>query len=531
MALRTPALLAVEGYDNYDNYDTFDDSLSTDAWGAARPSRPSSVHEQDDGKAATATATATVELASIMMAAANTISAGPSSPPLEQMRAQDFVPPARPSSTPFPQPEQRTDDLRCFSCPVDAAGDAMEIDAPPSPMSFTASLASPVVNLNDLPAEIHECILDHLFGYRVSTTSKSSLGMPCVTKSWGTALRHSRRRELSELAMVGPVWRDLVQGRLYRHIKIKATGQSTNDALVYFANHPHLRAYVKHVEIWFPVFQQRYGPTVTVLPTITLDSTGSATYVLPVDNCSLEETFYFVSTTFPEVCVLTLEGGERRKAPPVRHFIRDAKPTNTMPKIGTVRTLVCKGQWNLIRGESDFNAIVSALPNLREWHGSYSKPKSKAYLTMAAILPRLPAQMTNLQLCLDGDYRRELSFPRYFLKVSDKLHFCRRLAEAAPALEHLSYTGRVCRAFFDLAAHRTDPRRSKLRSIDLTVKNCCRHVNAWQESGSGITDMHFINAFETLVLAGIRALAKFKNLEYLRIRYVDLGWFPPVSFV
>jgi hypothetical protein len=35
--------------------------------------------------------------------------------------------------------------------------------------------------------------------------------------------------------------------------------------------------------------------------------------------------------------------------------------------------------------------------------------------------------------------------------------------------------------------------------------------------------MNFIDAFETLVVAAIRAMGNLKALEYLRIRYVDLG--------
>ncbi len=495
----------------------------------ARPSRPSSVHEHDDGRASVE------ELAAIMTTASNPVSPGPSSPPLDQIHPQDFVPPARPSSTPFPKPEQRTDTLRCSSCPADVMDIDEDADSGPMdaerehPVPFPAATPSPQLNLNHLPAEIHECILDHLFGYRVSAASKSSLGMQSVTKSWGTALRHSRRKELSEMALVSRAWRTLIQERLYRHIKLKATCRSLNEALVYFANQPHLRAYVKHTEVWFPVFQPKYGPpaasSASTLPTVTVDGLTNASYTLPADNCSLEETFYFVGTTFPEVCVLTLEGGERKKAPQVRHFIRDGDGPKSMPKIASVRTLVCKGQWNLIRSDDDFDAIISALPNLQEWHGSYSKPKSKSYLTMATILPKLPNNLTTLNICLEGDYRREPSFPPYFLKVSNNLHFCCRLAEAAPAREHLSYTGRVCRAFFDLASRLVDPRTTRLRSIDLTVKNCCRHVLHWNESGSGITDMNFINAFEALVLAGIRSLGRLKTLEYLRIRYVDLGMF------
>lgn len=352
--------------------------------------------------------------------------------------------------------------------------------------------------------------------------------MPSVTRSWGTALRHSRRRELSSLALVSSTWRVLIQERLYRHIKIKATVQSLNDSVHYFAEHCHLRPYVKHIELWFAVFQPKHTALAlssnTTLPPVTLDGLTNASYVIPNDNCSLDEAFYFVSSTFPSICVLTLEGGERKKAPKVRHYINDAAADRPLPKILPVQTLVCKGQWNLIRSDEDFRTIVNALPNLQEWHGNYSKAKSKSYLSMAAILPKLPSHLTSLSLNLEGvEYRREVSFPPYYLKVSNSLHFCTRLAEAAPNLEHFAYTGRVCRTFFEILSKLVDPRSTRLKTIDLTVKNCCRHVVHWNESGSGITDMNFINAFEALVLAGIKALGRLKAVEYLRIRYVDLG--------
>lgn len=476
-----------------------------------------------------------------MTIASNPVSPGASSPPLSQpTRLQHFDPPARPSSTPFPEPEHGQTDIRCLSCPFDSIAhyDHTEHDhhdhhafADESPiLGSCTDLPQPsmATNLNDLPAEIHECILDHLFGYRVSASSKSSLGMPSVTRSWGTALRHSRRKELSSLALVSSVWRALIQERLYRHIKIKATVQSLNEAVEYFVEHPHLRPFVKHIELWFAVFQPKHAALAlssnTSLPPVTLDGLTSASYVIPSDNCSLEEAFYFVGTTFPEICVLTLEGGERKKAPKVRHQILDVSYEKPLPRIVTVRTLVCKGQWNLIRCEDDFHAIVGALPNLQEWHGSYSKAKSKSYLSMATILPKLPLNLTSLSLNLEGvEYRRELSFPPYFLKVTNALHFCTKLAHAAPNLEHFAYTGRVCAVFFELLSKLVDPRTTRLKTIDLTVRNCCRHVVHWNESGSGITDMNFINHFEALVSAGIRSLARLKAVDYLRIRYVDLG--------
>ncbi|KAK1826220.1 hypothetical protein QBC39DRAFT_27865 [Podospora conica] len=499
-----------------------------DTPGAAEPrltrgDRDQPMDDYDDSRA-------NVELAFIMTAASNPVSPGPSSPPLNQTHIQDFVPPTRPSSTPFPQPEPRSTELRLASDPYEML---MDLDtADPADLPSSAPLASQRgVSLNDLPAEIHECILDHLFGYRVSPQSKSSI------VRWGTALRHPRRKELSEFALVSGTWRVLIQERLYRHIKLKATLDSMRQAIVYFADHPHLRSYIRHIEIWFPVFQPRYGPlaltTLSTLPTVTADGLTNASYILPADNCSLEEAFYFVAETFPEACILTLEGGERKKAPKVRHRIRhqEGEQSRPMPKVETIRTLVCKGQWNLIRTGSDFDSIMSALPNLREWHANYTKPKSKSYINMAEILGK-PLHLTTLDLCIEADYRRETSCPAFFRKVWEKAHLCPKLAQAvaSPSMERVSYTGRICRQFFqDLVAKQADPRQTRLKSIDLTVKNFCRH-GAQFEMGSGITDMDFIAAFEAFVIKGIRALNRLQNVDYLRIRYVDLDSpIPPLN--
>ncbi|RYP06533.1 hypothetical protein DL765_009454 [Monosporascus sp. GIB2] len=480
--------------------------------------RPGRGHE-DEGSAA-------VELAAIMTTTSTPVTPGPSSPPLEPPKPSDFVPPTRPSSTPFPNAQQGQTDIRCLTCHPDcfAEDDCLVTHQVSTPSAETHSR----LTLDKLPAEIHECILDHLFGYRVSTTSPSSLSVPSVNaRSWSTALRHSRRKELSDLAFVSPLWRDLVQERLYRHIKLKATVDGVNEVASFFAGHLHLRTYVKHIEIWFPVFQPKFHPTIPgdtslALPTVSPEGIASATYALPTDNATLEEVFYLVSTTLPEVRVMTLEGGERKKAPHVRFTLRsDQNPE--LPQVPSVRTLIVKGQWNIIRSCKNWEDISGALPNLDEWHGTYAKPKSKSYLSMASVLEVLDPKITKLNLCLECDYRREMTCPSYYLKVSEQLHWCEKLAKAACTLEHLSYTGRVCHGFFDVLAKYSNPRTTRLKTIDLTVKNCCRKNAQWNESGSGITDMHFIRVFEQLVLSGIRSLERLKSVELLRIRYVDLG--------
>ena len=545
------------------------------------------------------TADAIVDMAAITATASNPVSPGPPSPsPDPEARPHDFVPPTRPSSTPFPQPDQRIDDLRCLGVlsdddyvgemdiPMDdnddddvddddddrmdsesldaEDDDTMDMDSISEQddghlddsllniLASAASLSGPMATtkmdlntlttpplsrpssppfgapkkptgvqtifLQSLPMEIQVLILDYVF----------ECGVSPMMKSWPD-------KRLTKLACFTRIWRTLIQERLYCRLKLKATGQTLADAIVHFADHPHLRSFVKHVELWFPVFEPKL--TRSILP--PLDQPSNSAYSLPSDNCSLEEAFFFLSTVFLELSVLTLEGGERKKAPQAHLFSRQrlagvfadpALPAPAMPQIRTVRTLVCKGQWNLIRSEADFRHIAAALPNLTDWRGSYSKPKSKSYLTMATILPHLPSNITSLDLCLEGDFRQEISFPPFFLKVTSQIHFCTALAEATPALQHLSYTGRVCRFFFDLAATLADPRYTRLKSIELNVKNCCRHVTHWHESGSGATDINFIRAFEALVLSGVRSLEHLNKLEYMRIRYVDLEFpVPPLN--
>jgi hypothetical protein len=77
--------------------------------------------------------------------------------------------------------------------------------------------ASPLgIQFKDLPIEIHEAIIDHLFGERMSGSNSLTQGRPDA-RSWIRSLRHPRRKALSNLALITPVWRDLVQERIYRH--------------------------------------------------------------------------------------------------------------------------------------------------------------------------------------------------------------------------------------------------------------------------------------------------------------------------
>lgn len=471
----------------------------------------------------------------IMTTASTPATPGPSTPTVtralqsEQNKVDDILNIERPASTPFPRQESLDGEI--IEREVEA--DITEW-VEPSPIQQQAPKSgSPLCNL---PVEILECILDHLFGTRAAASAKFTAGKSKVLRGWGTALRHSRRREVSELALVSSQWRNLVQERLYRHLKIKGTVDSVQQSMDWFISHQHLCAYVKHIEIWFPVFQQKKLsfdrvvriPANRAFPPLIVEPANPVTYQTPDNNCTLSEIFMFVKCTFAEACILTLEGGERKKPPQVRQF-RPNDTQSQLPTIDTVRTLVCKGQWNIIRTNEDFQTIAAALPNLSEWHGSYAKPKSKAYLCIAQIAPQIPHNITHLNLCLENDYRRETVSPVFFRKVTQQTHFCHGLAKSIPTLEHLAYTGRVCRGFFETAAQLSNERTSRLKSVELIVKNCCRPHPQWND-GSGISDMSFISAFEALVLSGVRSLNKLAALEYLRIRFIDLGKDKHISY-
>jgi hypothetical protein len=124
-------------------------------------------------------------------------------------KAPDFEPPARPKSTPFPQQEiaialprlSNTFEPSSPSCPITAGSMMLNDDF--------ETLRSP---FSELPQEIHECILDHIFGVRASIVSTTS-----TSRSWSSVLRHSRRKQLSDVALISNTYRDLVQSRIFKH--------------------------------------------------------------------------------------------------------------------------------------------------------------------------------------------------------------------------------------------------------------------------------------------------------------------------
>ena len=70
--------------------------------------------------------------------------------------------------------------------------------------------------LQDLPEEIQQGVLDILMGM-LSSTSSSGLGRSHGMRNWSNVMRHPRGRHHSDLALVSRTWRRMIQERLYRH--------------------------------------------------------------------------------------------------------------------------------------------------------------------------------------------------------------------------------------------------------------------------------------------------------------------------
>ncbi|KAA6410292.1 MAG: hypothetical protein FRX48_05713 [Lasallia pustulata] len=398
----------------------------------------------------------------------------------------------------------------------------------------------------DLPVEIHEGIIDHLYGI-LGSTSSSAGGSVHVLKNWSNAMRHPRRRQLSDLTLVSPTWRRIIQERLYRHIKIKGTKAGLEECGDWFLLHTHLQPYIRHIEVWVPVWEKRAGNCTHLMgsdpsPTgrhvvSTLVNTNTTTYEETINinlayrlashNATISEIFHCIKCLFPEACILTIEGGHCKKPPMIHHFRETPPPQSTTPHLAVlphIRTLILKGAWNIMRSEAHFRNLSVALPHLREWHCTYAKPKTAAHQTIHAVLTHsFPPTLTHLNLCLEGFYGKESASPHKWRALYASHHICLALGRIAPQLEALTFTGRVCGTFFTAACHAATRNggSSRLRSLDLVVRNCCRPAGVWDD-GTGIANWAFIQAFEALVVEGVRSLGTLKRLAVLRVRFVDL---------
>ena len=305
-------------------------------------------------------------------------------------------------------------------------------------------------------------------------------------------------------------------------------------------------SYVRHIEFWVPVWEPRplqrsarpgrpctpgtarqsgrlLIAAPTEVPRIIQQSQEpiNSVYRLSSQNSTLEELFSCVQCLFQSACILTIEGGHCKKPPMIRHF-RENRGVSELPELGNIRTLVMRGAWNVIREDSDFCLISAALPNMVEWHCTFAKAKAQTYVMMYKIIRSLPSNLTHLNICLEGFFHKKPIAASKIREIQKEYHLCQALGRVIPQLVGLTLTGRVCSCLFTAAidASMAAP-KSRLKSIDIIPKNCCRAVVPWGEI-TGIQSWSFVQAFEALVVAGTRSLKYFPDLNFLRIRYIDL---------
>jgi hypothetical protein len=416
------------------------------------------------------------------------------------------------------------------------------------------------LRFENLPIEIHEAILDHIFGERASTVTANSPSKPSA-RSWSKALRHPRRKALSNLALISPIWRPLVQDRIYRHIKVEGTTDGLAECGQWFRDHPHLVSYVRHVEMWVPVWGNRASKHVsphlppprrfnnedaglvdvtTVLQATVAgwddsdmnSSAGNCSYQYASHNVTLQEIFTHVKTFFPDACILTLEGGDCKKPPMIRHFRNDPSGLagrERLDALPNIQTFVMRGAWNIMRDHRHWCNLAAALPSLREWHCAYAKLKVEGYDTIGKALVDLPVNLLHVNISLEGFCNKDVSPSHWFGDMPGQPHLCRLLGEVAPRLESLSFTGKLCTCLFNAARAAISNKQieSKLQSLDLVVKTCCREkpadpISPLLDDVSGITNLKFIASFEQLVLGAVRSLDTLSLLRYIRIRFIDL---------
>ncbi|KAL9020029.1 MAG: hypothetical protein Q9185_002717 [Variospora sp. 1 TL-2023] len=333
-----------------------------------------------------------------------------------------------------------------------------------------------------------------------------------------------------------------------QEVKIKGTISALSGCRDWFLKHPHLQAHVRHFEVWIPVWETKAPRRATEIPPIPSALTprpdmrgarvNGQTPIVSEDisdmtqgfqqstqNATLEDIFELTRDLFPELYALTLEGGQGKRTPAVR-VCRQRLLANEMTVNNRIGSLALKGAWNIVREPSIFYLLSKALPNLREYHCTYAKPKPQAYETMCCVLRCLPPPINHLNICLEGLTSKAGFSPKKWHHFYSRCHFCYEAGRILPCLESFSYTGRICAGMFTTACEAAQDLRdkSRLRSVDLAVRNCCR-PGAYPGSdadATGIYQPDFISAFTRLVVEAVRALIVFTSINYMRIRFLDL---------
>jgi hypothetical protein len=415
----------------------------------------------------------------------------------------------------------------------------------------------------DLPLEVQNKVIDFIFGdiHSVTGNNHSLRG-----KNVSSLMRHPRRKAVSDFALVTKEWRVLVQERIFRHIKVKGTRAGLQECEEFFASNMTLAGYVRHIEVWVPVWGDKGSPAIDE-PFYVLRNGGprhlnyplanqpdemaadplGLTFRMAAQTATLSEIFEHISIFFDKAKVFTLEGGHCKKSNMIRHFPRllfNVSRAQQLKKLSNIRTFAMRGSWNIMRSHRDWLNIQDALPNVEEWHCGYAKPRPEAEVTIHEILHQPPPKWRSVNICLDGMYSKDtiLSGSSSGLAALKEMHLCARLGTMLPQLDNLSYTGKVCECFWKSALASLQKNGSRgecrLRSLELVVKSCCRkrvttvdtvtgeeveeELGGVMADGAGISNLVFIKAFERLILSTVEALKWAASLEYVRVRYIDL---------
>lgn len=113
---------------------------------------------------------------------------------------------------------QTEDDISVPS--LSQAGD-QSIDTTDDPFLIPASKprndsTTPKPHVQDLPQEILEGIIGHVVGH-LGSTSSDPPGPQHNVRNWNAVMRHPRRKNVADMALVSNTWRRLIQERVYRH--------------------------------------------------------------------------------------------------------------------------------------------------------------------------------------------------------------------------------------------------------------------------------------------------------------------------